>query len=229
MTVGTLGLVTIGQSPRVDLIPDIAAALTVPYTEHGALDGLDRETIAGLAPGPQEPVLTSRLADGTSAVLTHARLMPHLRAAVNRCVDDGASVVLVLCTGDLGHLEAEVPVLHAESLAHAGVAGLVGRGPDGPRLGVVSPLPTQTRAAAERWAHVLGRDVLVADADPYTGSVADVAAAIERHRSAGADWVFLDCIGYSEAMRRAAPEGIRVLLARSLAAGLAVEAVRASS
>ncbi|SEF00413.1 AroM family protein [Ruania alba] len=222
-----LGMVTIGQSPRVDLTGDIADVLTVPTLEHGALDGLDAAAIARLAPSPGEPVLTSRLADGSSVVLTHRRLMPHLRTAVQRCVDDGARAVLVLCTGDLDHVDASVPVLHAEALAHAAVAGLLGDGADGPRLGVVSPLPDQSEASAARWHRALGREVLVTAANPYTDSAEVVGAAADRLAAAGADWVFLDCIGYTEAMRRGARSGVRVLLARSIAARLAVEAVTA--
>ena len=48
----TIGLVTIGQSPRSDVVPDMAAILgpAVEIREAGALDGLARSEIDALAP-----------------------------------------------------------------------------------------------------------------------------------------------------------------------------------
>ena len=47
-----VGLITVGQSPRSDVVPDMAAILggDVEILEAGALDGLSREQIAPLAP-----------------------------------------------------------------------------------------------------------------------------------------------------------------------------------
>ncbi|WP_030105419.1 AroM family protein, partial [Actinoalloteichus caeruleus] len=47
-----LGVVTIGQSPRVDLVPELLPRLgRVEVVERGALDDLGRAEIAALAPG----------------------------------------------------------------------------------------------------------------------------------------------------------------------------------
>ncbi len=46
-----IGMVTVGQAPRADIVPDMAALLPdVDILEAGALDGLDRAAIARLAP-----------------------------------------------------------------------------------------------------------------------------------------------------------------------------------
>ncbi len=47
-----IGLITIGQSPRSDVVPDMAAVLggDVEIVEAGALDGQSRERIAALGP-----------------------------------------------------------------------------------------------------------------------------------------------------------------------------------
>ena len=47
-----VGLITVGQAPRSDVVPDMAAILggDVEIVEAGALDGLSREQIAPLAP-----------------------------------------------------------------------------------------------------------------------------------------------------------------------------------
>ncbi|MDN5963125.1 MAG: AroM family protein [Actinomyces sp.] len=221
-----LGLVTIGQAPRVDLLPDVRPVLGgFPYVEHGALDDLTPHTLEQVAPGPDETPLASRMRDGSLARISPSRLLPLLARAVERCVDDGAGAVLILCTGHLGEVVAPVPVLHAEPLAQAGVRAIIGE----ESLGIVNPLPDQCQEAAGRWSQVLGRAVLGCAANPYTQGPDEVAAAACELREQGARWVFLDCIGYTEQMRRAAVEasGLPVLLARSIAVRLAVEAATA--
>jgi hypothetical protein len=44
----TVGLITVGQAPRSDVVPDMAAILgrDVEIVEAGALDGLTREQMA---------------------------------------------------------------------------------------------------------------------------------------------------------------------------------------
>ena len=57
-----------GQAPRSDVVPDMAAILggDVEIVEAGALDGLTREQIAPLAPEGDDEILVTRLADGSS-------------------------------------------------------------------------------------------------------------------------------------------------------------------
>ncbi|MGH3750343.1 MAG: AroM family protein, partial [Micromonosporaceae bacterium] len=58
-----LGVVTIGQAPRDDLVPEMVPLLPpARIVEHGALDGMSAAQIADLAPKPGEQPLTSRLA-----------------------------------------------------------------------------------------------------------------------------------------------------------------------
>lgn len=221
----TLALVTIGQAPRDDVTPDIAPLLEgYQVIEAGALDELSAAEIAALAPTPGEGVLVSRLRGGGSAVLAEERLHPLIQAAVDRAVAAGATAVLVICTGDLVGIAAPVPLFMAESLAHGAVAALVGAAP----LVVVAPEPEQVAGIEARWVSRLGRPVTVVDCDPYTASLerfAEVARGLDADPSA---WVFLDCIGYSEAMAQAMRDehpGAPVLTARSLAARLVTAAL----
>ena len=64
-----IGLVTIGQSPRVDLTPDLARLLPgVRFVERGALDGLSQMECTGLAPEAGEEALVTRLSGGLSPI-----------------------------------------------------------------------------------------------------------------------------------------------------------------
>ena len=122
----TLGLVTIGQAPRVDLIPDVADTLAgIDIVEHGALNFLDPAEIAGLFPKPGTTPLVSRLRNGDSAVMGHHAVVPFVNDAIERCVLDGADALL-LCTGHFSGVKARVPLFFAELLSHLGTAAIVG-------------------------------------------------------------------------------------------------------
>ncbi|MEU4644452.1 AroM family protein [Micromonospora sp. NPDC023814] len=223
----TLGLVTIGQAPRVDLIPDVEDALSgVDWVEHGALDLLDAEGIARLEPRGGERTLVSRLRDGSRVRLGATSIAPALDGALRRCVADHCGAVLVLCTGRVEHGPAPVPVLHAEDLAHDLMVRLVGEG----RLGVLCPVPEQLTDIRQRWEGRLGRPVIAAAVDPYTAGLDEVAAAGRGVTAGGADVVFLDCIGYTGEQREVlAAEGIRAETARHLAVTGAVGLLSSAS
>jgi len=229
-----LGLVTIGQAPRTDLAGDIEDLLGgLRPCEHGALDrdvfdGEEGErTRAALAPAPDEAPLVSRLRDGTSVVMGHEALVPRMREAIARCEADGATATLLLCTGNFPPLPSRRPVLYAEPLVQRGVRAIVGDDP----VGIVCPLPAQAADVAERWSRLLPGDVRAEPADPYAADAHESAAAAARRLAeAGSRWLVLDCIGYTESMRRAAADaaGRPVLLARALAVRLAAEAATAA-
>ena len=227
----SLGVVTIGQSPRADLTGELAAYLPAGTSllERGALDGLGSSAIAALAPDADEDTLTSRLRDGEPVVLDRKRLVPRLEEAIAVLEQQGAGVNLLVCTGTFPPLHHRRPLLDAERLLVSGV-GAVGHG-SGP-LGVVVPLPAQQDVLAGRWERALGEPVLVDNADPYAdGAAGAIPAAAGRLARQGARIALLDCMGYTEAAREAAAAqtGIPVLLARSVVGRLAGELLSATA
>ncbi|GIL28517.1 AroM family protein [Actinocatenispora comari] len=221
-----LGIVTIGQSPRVDMVPELLAPLGIDaasVVERGALDGLTTARIAALAPAEgAEHVLTTRLADGSAVLLDHDAAIGAVQAAI-AAVETGVDATLVVCTGTFPPLRHDRPLLFAEPLLLGGVAALCA----GERVGIVCPLPAQVSMSHQKWEPVVGA-VTVAAATPYeAGAPAAVAAAAARLAAGGATRIVLDCMGYTAAMRSAATEAasVPVLLARSVVARLAGELV----
>jgi protein AroM len=221
-----LGVLTIGQSPRVDMVPELARWLPpVDLVERGALDELPAAAIAELAPaGEVEHVLTTRLVDGSSVVLDHDLVVPRVQAAVDWLEQAGVDATLVVCTGGFPPLRHDRPLLFAERLLVSGVTGLSDAADV---LGIVCPLPEQEAMSRDKWAGVAA-GTEVAAATPYDSAALEtVPAAAAELAKRGARWIVLDCMGYTDAMRQAAREaaGIPVLLARSVAARLAGEVV----
>ena len=105
-----IGAITVGQSPRTDLIPEMEPILgdTVEIIQMGGLDGLTREEIAAFRPRPNDYVLVSRLADGTSVSFGESYVLPRMQECIHRLEDKGVSLILFLCTGQFPDFESKV-------------------------------------------------------------------------------------------------------------------------
>lgn len=65
-----LGLITVGQAPRDDVIIDLLPIFgpEIELIQAGALDGLSLQEISSFAPQDGDYVLVSRLKDGSSVI-----------------------------------------------------------------------------------------------------------------------------------------------------------------
>jgi len=214
-----VGAVTIGQSPRSDIIPELRPILPadVEILEAGALDGLAADAIRALEPQDGETVLVSRLRDGTPVRLAHSRLLPLLERQV---ADLAARVdaVLLLCTGSFRPFQVGRPVLYPEPLLLA-FARAVFPG----HIGVITPDSAQVGEQQERWGKV-ARQVTVAACSPYAAAV-ELPSLGARLAEAGVDCIVLDSLGYSLAMKHSVRRsaGRPVLLPRTILARAAAE------
>ena len=94
-----VGLITVGQAPRSDVVPDMAAILggDVEIVEAGALDGLSREQIAPLAPEGDDEILVTRLADGSSVFVGKSKMIPRIEAKIAALEDGGVEIGRASC------------------------------------------------------------------------------------------------------------------------------------
>ncbi len=205
--------VTIGQTPRTDLVPELVASLpaSTRVRELGALDGLGPESVAALAPEDGEARLVTRMADGSQAVVSHRRMQARLQELLDRLEQDGDTVTVLLCTGAFPGLKAPGLFLDAQHLVDHGVAGLCA---ELRRIGLLLPLAEQ--ADGFHWRPAPDQEVRVSHASPYQA---------DRFTDAGnelsdCDVVVMHCMGYTEEQRRrvADASGRPVLLARRLVA-----------
>ena len=75
-----IGALTIGQSPRNDLIPEIEAFFKgAEIIQLGALDGLSKEQIADLAPSGDDEILVSKLKDDSWALMAESKIISLLQ------------------------------------------------------------------------------------------------------------------------------------------------------
>lgn len=220
----TLGVITIGQSPRDDMVPELVRHWPgVDVLQAGALDDLTEEEADQLSPTPGEEVLTSLLRTGRSVVFSRDTVLRRLQRRIAELEDRGATANVVVCTGEFPPLRHRRPLLLAEPLIVAGVGAL-----SSGTVGVICPLAAQI-ADSERKFGTLDRPVVASEVDPYSADETAYIAAARKLTEAGADVVVLDCMGYTEQHRRWARAGtdVPVVLARSIVARLAGEVVAA--
>jgi protein AroM len=225
----TIGLATIAEAPREDVVPDIAGLLPgdVRIVERGNLNGLTPDEIAALAPAPGEVGIVARLAGGGETLLSHGKILPRMQRLVDELVrDEGADLVVVLCGADWSALRCPVPLVNPGRLFPAVVSALA----HGRRLGVIKPSAGQVAQESERYQR-LGIEAVVTSASPYVGGARlDLARrAAEELRGAGCDLIWMTCIGMDEPLREVVAEvtGKPVILARSLLGRVAGELVAA--
>ena len=215
-----VGVVTIGQSPRTDVMPDIVAPL-LPGTrviERGALDHAGPAELARLAPECGEDLLVTRLRDGTEVTLAETRLVPLLQDAVDDVTGRGVVVVAALCTGTLAGIRCSRPLLMPGPLVRNLVAAAAPGGRVA-RLGVVVPAPDQIEPVRADWS-AAAAEVMALAASPYAppAALAKAAHVLAAWRP---DLVVLDCLGFDGPMKQmvAWAVGVPVVLPRTVLAG----------
>lgn len=223
-----LGAVTIGQSPRVDITPELAPLLPgVELLERGALDDLDEAALEALQRAPHGAALATRLRDGREIVVGEHDVLPRVREALRELAARDVSAILLLCTGSFPTLGCSVPVLLPDRV----LQGVVRATFPGGTLGIVTPNEAQEAFQRSRWTRLLEDEagaggVRVEAASPYRPDPEQaLRRAAQRLRRAGVSMVALDCLGYTERMRHLVRDelGVPVLLARSVLGRVAAE------
>jgi protein AroM len=218
-----LGLITVGQSPRGDVVPDMAAILggDVEIAEAGALDRLSPEQIARLAPEGDDEILVTRLADGSPVFVGKTKVIPLIEAPIRALEDRGVALNVLLCTGAFPKLAARRPFLEPQALLLGLLRAMTFPG----RLGVLTPSARHVEQTTARW-RASGFDAQVVPLSPYEESdPAAVGRAAAALRAANAGLVVMDCIGFRRKTRDeiAALTGTPTLLANRRVARAAAE------
>ena len=220
-----VGMATIGQSPRDDVVPAMRVYLPegLEIVERGALDGLSYDATMPYWAEAGEAGIVTKLRDGASVLLSHTKILPAMQAAVDGLVrEDGASLVVILCGANWSDLRSERLIVNPGTLFPAVISSLAA----GRRLGIIKPAAGQIEKERARYA-ALGIEATVTAASPYVGpGRLDLAReAAEQLRDANCDLVWMTCVGMDASMRDAVAEvtGVPVILAHALLASVVTE------
>ena len=217
----TIGLITIGQSPRTDVTPDLEPIFgpDIRLLQAGALDGMTAQEIAAFAPEEGDYVLISKLRDGTSAVFAEKHILPRLQQCICDLEAQGVELIMFLCTGSFPAFESRVPLVFPCAVLNGTVPALASRS----RIGVITPKEEQTGQCVEKWKNYV-QSVQVTWGSPY-GDPAELDRAAEEMAGLDVDLIVLDCMGYTSAMKERVRQlsGKPVVLSRTIAARVVME------
>ncbi|TKH03716.1 AroM family protein [Peribacillus simplex] len=221
MTKKSIGVLTIGQSPRVDVTPSIQHILgnTVDIVEAGGLDRIRDDDLNSVTPDKDEVTYISRLRNGQSIKIGKSKLLPLLQAELDK-LEEQVSAVIMLCTGDFPTIINKKPLIYPDKILSHTVQAILSKG----KLGLVVPLEEQRNTLTRKWKST-GAELYVEVASPYEDS--DIKRAAGNLKNQGADLIVLDCMGYNETHKKEAMEGsgLPVLLPRTLTARIVAEYV----
>lgn len=218
-----VGLITIGQSPRVDVVPDMAEIIGpgVEIREAGALDGLDRAAITTLAPREGDAILVTRLRDGAPVFVAKRHIVARIQEKIAALEREGAALTALLCTGAFPRLRAARPLIQPQPVLLGVLRGMSWPG----RLGVLTPSVPHVPQTEARW-RADGFDPVVVPLSPYEEEdPAALVRAADALRAAGAGLVVMDCIGFRRKTRNELQglTGAPVLVANLLLARVIAE------
>lgn len=208
-----VAFVTVGQSPRDDLLPELLEYVDRPIQafEFGALDGLSAAAIAAMAPRPGELTLSTR-AHGRTVMVSKPQIIERLNHLLARVEREGFDLTVLLSTGPFPRLVRRGALVEAESIVRTAIDSVA---VTGQTIGIVLPLARQMEEYAQgRWEGVRMR-LTHAPCEPSP------RLAVAAREVRDCDLVVLDSIAYTEAMRSeiAAMTGRPVVLARRVIAG----------
>ena len=214
-----VGMITIGQSPREDIISEIKQlmAINAEIFECGALDELGLSEIEELAPEPGDYMLVSKLRDGSPVRLARDKIIEKVQHCINSLVGRGADLTVILCSGEWPKFSSPKLVVAPGEAFCGFTLGMVN---DGDKLGVMLPDEDQVDVAERKW-HKEKVKLYIAVASPFGLTANDeVARAARNLKQSGIDLVAMDCVGYTLEKKRIVQEitGKPVVLVRSVIA-----------
>jgi len=218
-----IGILTIGQSPRPDVVGEFLRVLGYDYEiiEKGALDDYSIKELRERKVSAGEGILVTKLRDGLEIKISHDFVISNLQKCVDYLEGQNVEIILLLCTGKFPEFKSKHLVIQPSEIVRGTVAASLRSG----KLAVVVPAREQIQKAK---SDVFGKDVEVYydTASPY-GLMNEIRELADRIAKENVDLVFLDCMGFTHEMKQMVKEITKkpVILSNALVAHVIQELV----
>ncbi|NYB74677.1 AroM family protein [Sedimentibacter hydroxybenzoicus DSM 7310] len=211
-------MITMGHSPRTDIIPDISALLNnhINIVHAGVMDEFSCEYIRKeFIPATDEEPFVSKLKDGRMHAFSRNAAMDLLQNKIDLyCQQDTAAIVL-LCTSKFDNIKCSVPLIEPYKLLHNTVKSI----DSGMKISAVFPFESHFISMKESWE----QDIKLNDSICINPSDSLGCSNIISHfQHDKPDLLILDCLGYTNEWRETISEGLNIPIVhpRTLIAGL---------
>jgi protein AroM len=218
-----IGILTIGQSPRPDVIGEFLRVLGRDYEiiERGALDDYSVEELRSRKVASGERILVTKLRDGEEIKVSHDLVISNLQKGIDYLERKKIDLTLLLCTGKFPEFKSKHLVVQPSEIVRGTVTASLRSG----KLAVVVPAREQIPKTK---TEVFGIDVDVYydTASPY-GSKTELREMAIRISKENVDLVFLDCMGFTHEMKQIVRDvtGKPVILSNALVAHVLQEII----
>ena len=146
MTYKKIGVLTIGQSPRPDLVSPLIQQLPegCDLIQIGALDGLTKTSLPPIDDATYP--LTTRMRDGSLVMIEEAFLATRLQQVLNELEAIGVTATILLCAGTFAGLKGTRPLFKPFVVGRR-VLDTLGLN----RIGLIAPIKEQEIPIRQRW------------------------------------------------------------------------------
>lgn len=146
MTHKLIGALTIGQSPRPDLVAPLISRLPekCQILQAGALDGLTKASLPSIH--NETYPLTTRMRDGSSVMIEESFLAAKLQQALDQLEEQGVMATILLCAGTFSDLKGMRPLFKPFAVGRA-VINSLGLN----KIGLIAPIKEQEAPIRQRW------------------------------------------------------------------------------
>lgn len=191
-----IGMLTIGQSPRTDLIPGLMNILGEGFEiiEAGALDDLSFEDIQRIELNPEHYILVSRMRDGREIKITKKFVVPRMQKQLDKIEAQGVRLTVVMCTGKFPQFKSKGLVVTPSEILKGVIEGSLKAG----KLAVVYPTEEQI-VYVERDFGREGIQLYADSVSPYEPE--DVEGLLKRLKAEDPDLIFLNCFGFPSELK----------------------------
>lgn len=209
-----LAALTIGQSPRIDLTPEIRSYLGSGFEiiEAGALDDYNYQEIMGqFSPQNEDDILVTRLRDGSEVIIGEKHISDLLNQKIKELEKENLELILLLCTGGFTDLESSSILIEPQKVLYSLLLKLGLK-----NFAVIIPNEMQKKQIKRFWNN-LKMDPIIKSASPYKDNN-DLILAAEEIKNEDIDLIYLDCMGYSKEMKKIVAEicNEKVILPREM-------------
>lgn len=186
-----IGMLTIGQSPRDDLIPSLKEILGEEFkiVEAGALDELTIDEVNNIELNPEHYILVSRMRNGKEIKITKKFVVPKMQKQLEKIEEQGVRLTVVMCTGKFPQFKSKGLVVTPSEILKGVIEGSLKEG----KLAVVYPTEEQIPYIKRDFSRP-GIDLYADTVSPYESE--DVEGLLHRLQKEKPDLVFLNCFGF---------------------------------
>jgi protein AroM len=191
-----IGLLTIGQSPRDDIISNLLDILgnEIEIVQAGALDDLNYSDIMKIPLLKEDYILVSRMRDGKEIKVTKKAILPRMQKKLNEIENQRVELTVVMCMGEFPHFNSKGIVVTPQEILKGVLKGFLKKG----KLGVVYPVAEQELMVEKEFGRK-GIELYADSISPYMPK--NIEEFINRLKKENPDLIFLNCFGFTRELQ----------------------------